>query len=576
MGCRYVERAAVFVMFMVACMFVGCVIPPNLRVEVNETEYKATCHCEVCTEIDPTTLMCTMTVAMDRDFFECSDPSNQVDEDALAADFLRRCVEFENANTQCGLAFLDEVRNPFVTFAQFDEHGAGIEKNCSTTNSEPLERVETGVGPQFWSHARVMAGSITMSSPDGNGTTPVTGRVDFIGGNCTTGTCPFRVATVELFGGNFSFAGETVRRPYLINTTVGEGTYLADAHLFIIPPGGISILATGDVSGPRGLHATSDATGVGLINQTTRQLVFSQSFKAGDIDVSITMSGTIDNLLPIVTLPPSITLECAAAGGSMLSLPATIIDADGQHQTSRWYVDDQLVATNTPVLNTFVSSGSHAVRVEVFDEQGGQASASTTVTVVDTTPPTVVFADFCLWPPNHKRYVVDASMIDVVDACDPNASLTFVSGSSDQPGNGTGDGNTVGDVVVHADSVCATAERDGMVLAGRRYSITARVSDAAQNASEQIFDIVVPHNANTCGDSGGLPVDGDDPRCVPLLTPPVSPVSPDHVQDDGTSIEPSRPESGGGCATSRGTEGAGTFALGMLVLALGLRRRGAS
>jgi hypothetical protein len=168
------------------------------------------------------------------------------------------------------------------------------------------------------------------------------------------------------------------------------------------------------------------------------------------------------------------------------------------------------------------------------------------------------------------EYVVTPSMVQVHDVCDPSAQLVFVSGVSDQPDDGNGDGNTTNDIVVRPDAVCARAERQGMVLDGRTYTVTARLSDASSNSTLATFEISVPHDQPGSCTRGGEPVDGADERCQPTQPFPTSPAT---VASSSSDVSPvvTRPRTTRttGCATTS------SHSLGMIVLyvLLGRRRR---
>lgn len=59
---------------------VACVIPPDLEVAANESEYMALCRCVICTDVDPDTLECLTEVVEDTDLFECDEAPEQVGE----------------------------------------------------------------------------------------------------------------------------------------------------------------------------------------------------------------------------------------------------------------------------------------------------------------------------------------------------------------------------------------------------------------------------------------------------------------------------------------------------------------
>ena len=124
------------------------------------------------------------------------------------------------------------------------------------------------------------------------------------------------------------------------------------------------------------------------------------------------------------------------------------------------------------------------------------STATQVVTITDTTPPEISNACLTdkLWPPNHKMVLVSTGSIS--DIADPNATFS-VSVTSNQPINGTGDGNTDPDWVVDSSSanygVSLRAERAGN-LGQRDYSIVINATDASGNESSATCSASVPHD----------------------------------------------------------------------------------
>src|SRR5205807_3318575 len=127
--------------------------------------------------------------------------------------------------------------------------------------------------------------------------------------------------------------------------------------------------------------------------------------------------------------------------------------------------------------------GTTSVTLTVRDNHGASSQCTGTVTVVDNTAPAISGASASpsvLWPPNHK--MVDVTVgYNAGDNCGPvTCSLTV---SSNEPVNGTGDGDTAPDwEVVDAHHVRLRAERAGAGN-GRVYTITILCRDAAGNSS---------------------------------------------------------------------------------------------
>jgi hypothetical protein len=138
--------------------------------------------------------------------------------------------------------------------------------------------------------------------------------------------------------------------------------------------------------------------------------------------------------------------------------------------------------------------GVTSVACSATDSAGNSASASFTVTVVDTTPPAIASLDTTpnlLWPPNHRMVpiVVTLSAGDLVTAA-PACSLTNVANS--EPDNGLGDGDTAGDIGPLAGlGVSLRAERGG-TGPGRIYTLTVTCSDGAGNSATKTTTVLVP------------------------------------------------------------------------------------
>jgi hypothetical protein len=94
---------------------------------------------------------------------------------------------------------------------------------------------------------------------------------------------------------------------------------------------------------------------------------------------------------------------------------------------------------------------------------------------------------------NHKMVAVTLTA-SVRDAGDPAPVTRIVSVLSNQPANGTGDGNTSSDWEITGPmSVNLRAERSGND-GDRIYTITIESRDAAGNTSQATTIVTVPHN----------------------------------------------------------------------------------
>jgi hypothetical protein len=147
-----------------------------------------------------------------------------------------------------------------------------------------------------------------------------------------------------------------------------------------------------------------------------------------------------------------------------------------------------------PAGNVF-PVGTTRITYKASDGSGNEATAEQKITVVDKTPPVIspVSVDKTeLWPANHK--MVDVIVrYKVTDNCDGASAVTRVlSVTSNEPVNGTGDGDTAPDwEVLNADRIRLRAERAGSGQ-GRTYTITITATDSKGNYSSRSVIVIVP------------------------------------------------------------------------------------
>ncbi len=97
-----------------------------------------------------------------------------------------------------------------------------------------------------------------------------------------------------------------------------------------------------------------------------------------------------------------------------------------------------------------------------------------------------------LGAPNHKMTPVSITA-QVTDNCTA-VTWSVTSIASNEPVNGTGDGDSAPDwTIAGAHGVSLRAERAG-TGSGRTYTITITAKDAAGNASTGTTTVAVPHN----------------------------------------------------------------------------------
>jgi uncharacterized repeat protein (TIGR01451 family) len=154
----------------------------------------------------------------------------------------------------------------------------------------------------------------------------------------------------------------------------------------------------------------------------------------------------------------------------------------------------RLVANvNCPVANAVRIINTATVSSESPDSDPSNNSSSAMVTT--SNPPPVISNQSVniqsLTPPNHKMRDVTVSYT-VTDNCGPLSNRLSV--TSNEPINGTGDGDTAPDwEIVDANHVRLRAERSGRG-SGRVYTLTITSTDSAGNSSSKQVFVSVPHD----------------------------------------------------------------------------------
>ncbi len=189
-----------------------------------------------------------------------------------------------------------------------------------------------------------------------------------------------------------------------------------------------------------------------------------------------------DKTPPVLTLPAGIRVEATSPSGAVVPYTASALDA----------IDGVVPITCTPASGAQFAIGSTPVSCTASDTRGNRATGSFSVTVEDTTPPEIVSISASpntLWPPNHQMVNVVLTVV-AVDTADSAPASRIVSVSSNQPVNGTGDGDTAPDWSITGPlTLQLRAERAGS--AERIYSIVVESTDASGNRTSAIITIRV-------------------------------------------------------------------------------------
>lgn len=195
------------------------------------------------------------------------------------------------------------------------------------------------------------------------------------------------------------------------------------------------------------------------------------------------------------------TLECQGSGGATIDLNGSgSRDPDCDVLSYTWIGPFGVRTSRKPKV--FLPVGTSVVTLVVSDGWPSSTSSdTTTITVVDTQPPSlhVTLTPTSLWPANHRMVRINAT-VNAADSCGgPAPQVVLTSITSNQPMNGSGEGNTNGDIQ-EADfdtfdqSFLLRAERAGGDPYGRTYTVTYTATDASGNRTRVSATVHVPHS----------------------------------------------------------------------------------
>ena len=184
------------------------------------------------------------------------------------------------------------------------------------------------------------------------------------------------------------------------------------------------------------------------------------------------------------SVPKPITVEQTALAGTPVTVPVPTA------------TDNCRVLPVTSDGPAVFPLGVTTVTFTARDGSGNATTATTAVTVVDTTPPVIAAiaaSPSLLWPPNHKMVPVTLT-VDASDIGDATPSCRVISITSNEPVDGKRDGHTSPDWRIIDDlRVELRAERAGGGH-GRVYGITVRCTDDSSNSVARRVAVKVPHD----------------------------------------------------------------------------------
>ena len=228
---------------------------------------------------------------------------------------------------------------------------------------------------------------------------------------------------------------------------------------------------------------------------------------SGNLTSSATTNVTVNapapvNHPPVANAGVSQTLGCTGQNGTYVTLNGSASsDPDGDSLTFVWRDASGNIVGTAAVARLTLPSGVYSFTLTVTDPGGLSSSASTQVTIQDATPPdlSVSLSPNSLQPPNHKLIPITAT-ISASDACSANVAVSLDSITSNEPDNGTGDGDQPNDIQAIGSgpvpfgtdvrSFLLRAERAGGGN-GRIYTVTYSATDAAGNSTSTVAYVVV-------------------------------------------------------------------------------------
>jgi hypothetical protein len=200
-----------------------------------------------------------------------------------------------------------------------------------------------------------------------------------------------------------------------------------------------------------------------------------------------------DREAPLLVPPPPTTSEADAS--CRASLPNVAAAAQASDNCTP---QSALVISQSPAPGMVVTgAGSYVIQLQVRDAAGNTTTATTSHTVLDTSPPTIVRATPSkqyLWPPNHKMVPVTVGVVLTDNCGNTSAQCGITRVTSNEPINGPGDGNTRWDwEILDSMTVNLRAERAGL-LNDRIYTLWFNCVDAGGASVTGTTTVTVPHD----------------------------------------------------------------------------------
>jgi hypothetical protein len=344
--------------------------------------------------------------------------------------------------------------------------------------------------------------------PDLSTRASMSGRLHLTSPTCNDAGCTFQIDMLRVTATDFSIGGNSVTDTLLTNSRRIPAKVLSQlpGDPYVIAPADVRAVMSFRLNGDFGSFSfTPDAPVSGVADFEGGSFSLAASGSEDSVHVSVRVVGTFVNRPPTAIASAPHTVECDQPGAASVPLDARqSSDPDGFDDikafawfSNYWTTSPSLLATGAEAEAT-LPMGHTDVTLMVLDNATARDLDELTVSVIDTTPPTitnVAASPPCLWPPNKKlvRFVLgDSLTVEAADICDPSPTMQIIAarqiGGTNLPGDPI-------DVFHDSTTVCLRSDRKGGELEGRAYEIDIEVTDESGNTSVARLVVRVPHDA---------------------------------------------------------------------------------
>ena len=277
---------------------------------------------------------------------------------------------------------------------------------------------------------------------------------------------------------NYAFGSFTVLRPEQPPVITVPGNMTLEAPTIY----GVDVYFDPTSTNNGFIVCTPESGATFPIGTTTVSCTASNTAGSDTKTFTVTVFTNADAIPPVITVPANMVVEATTADGAIVNYTVTAVDD----------LDGPVSVLCNPESGELYPMGTTTVQCTALDASGNQATKSFTITVRDSTPPVITVLTATpdtLWPPNHK--MVDITLTaQALDVIDPSPTVQIASVTSNQPVNGTGDGDAAPDWVITGPlTLQVRSERAGD--ADRTYAIYVTATDDSGNTSTRTVTVKV-------------------------------------------------------------------------------------